>query len=281
MRRMLTFLIVGLAATAAEAASTPVFHYRAEFDPATAELVDKLLEGFGGETALSKVHVTHRTATTIQQGVSDDKPERIAIDSVSEYPNHHLVRVRAANGTMTLGIDEAISYLIPSPDKQKVKGAAIKLTPEERNDLIHYFSADPLFVVKMLHDPNYMFAAGEEVQLGDRKCQILHASISGLGLDWTVDLETGRLLRSTSSGETSEFSDWQQVGSISVPFRTRTTKDGSLFSETKLAKYEIDPTIDSRVVFRSPDLWLARWKVPPSRNYAGIQTVYVFLYWLD
>jgi len=172
---------------------------------------------------------------------------------------------------MTLGIEESASYMIPSPDKQQIKGAAIKLTPEERADLIHYFSADPFFVVKMRRNPTYKFAAGPSLKLADKSCQVLHANIDGLDVDWTIDLESGRLLRAEAGGEASEFSDWQQVGGVAVPFKVRTTKNGAFVSETKLSKYEVNPEIDAYTAFRVPDLWLTRWQVPPRRGYFGTQ----------
>jgi len=281
MRQIVFIFVAILGALTAAGDSTETLKPYNELDEPTRALVDKACAGFGEERVLSRVRTTRRIATTTQAGASAGQAEKIAIDSISEYPDHHLVHIRAANGTMTLGIEESTSYMIPSPDKQKIKNAAIKLTPEERTDLIHYFSADPFFVVKMRHNPSYTFAAGRSLQLGDKSCQVLRANIDGLEIDWTIDLESGRLLRAEAAGEASEFSDWQQIGGVAVPFKVRTTKNGAFVSETKLAKYEVNPEIDAYTAFRVPDLWLARWKVPPTRGYYGTQTVYVFLYWLN
>lgn len=280
--RQIAFIFVAILAalTAAGDNVAPLKPYN-ELDEPTRALVEKACAGFGEEKVLSRVKTTRRIATTTQAGSDAGPAGKIAIDSISEYPDHHLVHIRAANGTMTLGIEESTSYMIPSPDKQQIKGAAIKLTPEERADLIHYFSADPFFVVKMRRNPSYKFAAGPSLQLEDRSCQVLHANIDGLDVDWTIDLDSGRLLRAEVAGERSEFSDWHDVGGVNVPFKVRTTKNGSFVSETKLAKYEVNPEIDAYTAFRVPDLWFTRWKVPPTRGYYGSQTVYVFLYWLN
>ncbi len=253
-------LAIGILAwsTAAFAADSALSSY-AECDPGTRALVDKVVAGFGGESAIATIETIRGVAQITQKVQGGDY--RMSIDALSSFPDRLHARIRTSQGTMTIAITAQDAYIIPA--RAAVKGAAIRLTPEERDDLLHFFACDPLFILRNRRDPHYFFASGSVEKVDGIDCRKLMVFADGFRIDWLVDPTTGRVVRTDVGGQVSEFSNWTSVGKIPVPRVVRTTQNGKLVSEMSYVEYEINPNIDVTPIFRRPDLWLMRWTVQP------------------
>lgn len=249
-------LVIALPLAAAE----PALSTLSGASPETLALVAKAVDGYGGEAKVGLVnllHVSARLEQIEQAGVYE-----MSIDSVSSFPDKHIARIRTDQGTMTIAIDEGDAYVIPA--RSAVRGAAIRLTPEERDDLIRYFASDPFFVLRNRRSSRFLFAAGAEETVNGVACRTLHVYADGMGLAWLVDLASGRIVRISSGDERSEPSEWKTSGGLTVPSRVTTTRGGKLVARSYYAGYEINPeSFDVAESFRKPSLWLMRWKVQP------------------
>ena len=242
------------------AADEPMLQPLGDASAETRALVGKAVLGFGGESQLGSVNLLHVTAQIVQAEAAGEF--RMTIESLSSFPDQHLARIRTSQGTMTLAVNGPDAYLIPA--RATVRGAAIRLTPEERDDLIRYFVSDPLFVLRDRKSSRFLFAAGSSETVSDIECRRLHVYADGMSVVWLVDLATGRIVRTETGEERSDFSEWKLSGPLNVPYRVTTTRGGKVISTTSYAAYDVNPrTFDFANKLRKPDLWLMRWKVQP------------------
>jgi hypothetical protein len=222
------------------------------------KLVEKMIDGLGGRSALLTVDVTRSVATI---NVTNRAPEDpVQIEMLSSFPDRHLARVQTAQGVMTIAVDGSDAYV--RPVKSTIRGAAIRLTADERNDLLHYFSTDPFFVARNARSSEYRFLAAERESIAGTECQALRVSQLGTESKWWIDLTSGRVVRSEFRGRQNEFSEWRTVGRLSVPYVVTTSSEGKVISQARFIVVEVNPAIDVAESFRKPDLWLARWSLP-------------------
>jgi hypothetical protein len=193
---------------------------------------------------------------------------RMTIESLSSFPERYVTRIRTEQGTMTLAMDGPDAYLVPA--RAAVRGAAIRLTEEERGDLVGYFVSDPFFVLRNRKSTRLLFAAGAAENVNGVECRKLHVYADGKSLAWVVDLSSGRIVRTESGDELSELTEWSESGPISVPRRVTTKRGGAVIAETRYAAYDVNPRgFDVATQLRKPDLWLMRWKVQPKAGGSG------------
>jgi len=254
------FFACALGFGAAMTADEPLLSPLSGASDETRALVAKALDGYGGESNVGTVNLLHVSAQLEQFDSAGEY--RMSIDSLSSFPDKHIARIRTGQGTMTLAIDGPDAYLVPA--RAAVRGAAIRLTSEERDDLIRYFVSDPFFVLRNRRSSRFLFAAGSAETVNGTACRMLHVYADGMNVAWLVDLATGRIVRTQSGDERSEFSDWKAAGGITVPELVTTTRGGKLVARTHYAAYEVNPrSYDVATQLRKPDLWLMRWKVQP------------------
>lgn len=260
MRTRIFALIVAIFLPAMGAtAEDPALATLTDADKETQALVAKVVAGYGGETALSRIETIRAVSLIVQK--DNGSSYRMAIEALSSFPERFFARISTSQGSMSLAINAQDAYLIPA--KAAVPGAAIRLTQNERDDLIRYFNSDPLFVIKNRRSSHYFFAAGTSEKVGSTDCQRLHVFADGLSSDWLVDQATGRVVRTVIGDLQNDFDEWKAVGQSSVPFKVKTTSKGVVVSEMAYAAYELNPSIEIDPIFRKPDLWLMRWKVQP------------------
>jgi hypothetical protein len=246
---------------AANAAEEVTFSPLADASAETRALVEKALDGYGGAAKIGTVNLLHVVANIVQ--VEAGGQFRMTIESLSSFPERHLARIRTSQGTMTLALDGPEGYLVPA--RAAVRGAAIRLTPEERGNLVSYFVSDPFFVLRNRNSSRFMFAAGANETVNGVDCRRLHVYADGMGIVWVVDLASGRIVRTEAGVERSELSEWKESGPISIPGKVTLTRGGKVIGRSEYAAYEVNPRgYDVATQLRRPDLWLMRWKVQPS-----------------
>jgi len=229
-------------------------------DARTTAILNKVESAFGGRQRLESVRQLHRIVRIDSDGKSSESQDAAtAVESLSDFPSRYFARVRTAEGTLQISINDELAYIIPA--KSKVPNAAIKITQDERDELVHYFSSDPLFGLKMARSSRCKFGAGKERTIGTMMCEVLHVYADGLSVDWMIDPASGRVVQMESGGDVSELSDWRSVGGLTVPFRSVTKRNGSGVSSTKVERYRVNPEVDLNALFRTPTLWLTRWVV--------------------
>jgi hypothetical protein len=104
------------------------------------------------------------------------------------------------------------------------------------------------------------------MKIGDTRCRELKVDVKGVESSWWIDLESGRVVRSTFRGRQMDFSDFRTVGEIEVPFEIVTRFENQVISRASIANYDINPPIDVALLFRTPDLWLARFSLPERKR---------------
>lgn len=263
MRRPTTaILVLAIAALTSSAEEMGSFY---GCTPETRELLEKMAAGIGGVAELSEIRVL-RSFATIEQ-VRREAEDPLAIELLSSFPNRHRARVLTDEGSLTITINHDDAYILPA--KAVIEGAAIRLSSDEKMDLLHYFNTDPLFIAHNIRRREYRFAAGRREQIGDRECQELKVEVNGVSSSWWIDLETGYVLRSDFQSRRLDFSDFRKVGALTVPFQVTTRLDGEVISTASFTRYEINPEINIEAIFRKPSLWIARFSIPDRRTQYG------------
>jgi hypothetical protein len=115
---------------------------------------------------------------------------------------------------------------------------------------------EPLLVIRGAdHSSLEPSIVGAE-QVGPIRGKILKFTVGGQEVRWTIDPDSGHLLRSVvkepdHTESVTEYSDWRNVDGLFIPFSRRWYTSNGQTSETIINQYWVNPTIDSSL-FQKP-----------------------------
>lgn len=230
----------------------------ANCDPATKALVAKVLAGFGGAEKLRGIQSVRKLANIEEKTPRGDLKtefEGVAVFPRSLYARMQLaqVEVRAVSTP-----DKAFVY----QSNATVKGAAMRLNDTEKTTLGRYFYEEPFLVVRNRIDPGQLVAIGPKVKVNGRDAEALYVHLEGLDIEWDVDSESGRVVRTRVGKKTTDYTDFKDVNGVILPHTLTSSIDGKTSSVTRYRRYDLNPQLDTKAMFQTPTLWATRNPTP-------------------
>lgn len=223
-------------------------------DGRTRALVKKVVDGLGGELTLRKIQSIRKVAT-IREAADEGGAIEVDFTGIAVFPDSLYAKMTMSDGQVTAVSMPRSSHIYSS--YSPIAGAAIKMAEDEKNGFLRYFFEDPIFVLRNRIDPKCLFAHGGRTRIEGRELEVLFVRITAFELQWFVDPETGRVVRTVTDGAVSDFADFRKSGEIVAPFTVRTTVGGRLVSAEKVTRYDLNPTVEPNA-FAMPTLWLSR-----------------------
>ena len=229
-------------ATGEAAASKP-----AQSDPQAKALLEKVIAFMGGADKINAVKAVHQTSSAEQ--VTPQGRIAIETDSYTVFPDqmHAIAKSPALPGVIHLILGPQGAWL-------SVEGQGTQAMPASvKQDRLASIRRGPLAVAQ--HASDLIVSGGEKAADGET----IHISGDSIKVDWTVDPQSGKLLRSsfTSSGQqgpvqrTIEYSDWRQINGLNLPFKAVVTDGGKQAGSDTVNSLEINPKIDPKM-FEKP-----------------------------
>lgn len=252
MRRLLLSLVVCAAPAFARQQEEINYCTYPTCDATTKALVQKVMTGLGGEANLRTIQSVRKKATIQEQ--TPDGPLKTEFDGVALFPDSLYARIDATKGSLTAVTTKNAAFVYPA--NAIAKGAALKLNENEKTTFNRYFYEEPFLVLKNRIDPSYLFALGPRSKVNGRDADLLYVHVNGFAIEWFVDAENGRVIRAKTGKKIIDFSDWRQVGNLTLPFLAKSSIDGRV--STMLSRqYQINPPVEASL-FATPTLWMTR-----------------------
>ena len=159
------------------------------------------------------------------------------------YPDRVYLSMRSpAGATRKLVVTPDFSY----QSAGRMASAVTAATAEAYRQQVRF---DPPYVAQHLGDYLLIEQGGKDKD-GAAAAEVVKISAKGVEYVWTIDSQTGRVESisfKTSQGEVvKEYSDYRAVGSLTLPFKWRTTEGGRT-TETTVSKYEVNPAVDEGI----------------------------------
>lgn len=268
MRTLLLILGAALVASTARA-DEPQINYTAyaNCDAATKALVQKVLAGFGGESTLRTLKSVRKVAKIEEKTPRGEL--KTEFEGIAVFPKSLYARLQLPEAEIRAVSTPKSAFVYRS--NAAVKGAAMRLNDSEKTTLGRYFYEEPFLVVRNRVDPAQLLARGAKSKVNGRDVEALYVHLEGLDIEWLVDSETGRVVRTKSGPKVTDYSDFKDVGGgIILPHVLTTSINGKSSSTTRYTRYELNPRVDTNALFTTPTLWATRNAVPDlGRAYDG------------
>jgi hypothetical protein len=247
----LTFLL-GLNGALAE--DLPPLRPLDEQDEPTRALVQKVIDGYGGEIALRRMTSVERVARIDETTV--EGPRSLDILSIYFFPSNYWMKVRSTKGDSTAVALDSVGHVLKADSD--VKGAAMKMTSEEVQSFYRFIFEDPLMVLQNRIRPSLLFSNGGTAKLENRDFELLRVEARGIEMSWYIDPDSGHVVRNVVGENTHDFSDWRTVDGITLPF-AQTNNHGGVVTQVSYKDFKLHPQVSQELLFKSPTMWLSRF----------------------
>jgi len=209
------------------------------------ESLDQVLASLGAKEKVTAVRSVRWRGTSIVSSASGRRSS-YNVESVTVLPSSTYLSASGSGLAKKIVITPEFNYLT---EGKMTTGVPASTIVEYQEGL----KLDPLYVLQ--HRGQYSCVLEGMEQIGSLKTGKLRVTGEGVEGFWSVDPETGRLLRrvAISNQSVTDFSDWRQVDGIYVPFARHTVRAG-VTTEVTISEYELNPATD------------ASWFQPPARQ---------------
>jgi hypothetical protein len=243
-------------------AQAPNYRTFREADADTKALVQKVVAALGGESNLAKLRSVKKVASIEQK--SGNGSLRTEFTGIAVFPNNLYAKMQLPQGEITAVSSPQSTHLYRQ--NAPVKGAALKLNEDEKLYFIRYFMEDPILLLQNRIDPRYLFARGSRTKINGRDTDQLYVHVSNFDIQWFVDSETGRIVRTVAGDKVADYEDWRNVSGFNLPFTAKTV-EGKNAGRVVCHSYEFNPAVDTAQLFARPTLWTTRTPFPASGKY--------------
>ena len=240
-----------------------------ECDAGTRQIVDRVIAAFGGESRINAIQAVN-TRSVLEEHTAEGT-KKIEMEGIAVFPDQLAAFIRSTEGIFRFAVTPQSAHAF-LPDS--TTGMAVKLTDDERENLLRQFYIDPLLILRERGSRGVMFGVENEPS---EKVDYLRVLAKGIEYRWVIDRTSGRLLRSEAGDLVMVFSDWKTVDGVTYASRTQRMKGGADAGSVTVNSYAINPQFDTRALFATPTTWLMRLEVQPQfrRNpFFGSQTLY-------
>jgi hypothetical protein len=259
MRTIGTLLAASFVALPLLSAETSTINYSTFYNcnPETKALVQRVVTGFGGETALRAVRSVRKVAE-IEESSPQGKKMQTQFEGIAVFPSSLYAKIQLASGSFTAVSTPDMAFMYPA--NAAIQHAALKLNDEERSQLTRFFYEEPLLVLRNRIDPSYLFACAGKAKVNGVDTDVLQVHASGADFQWYIDA-SGHVLRTTYGAKITDFGDFRKVNNVIIPFAMKTTNEGRS-SVVHYKAYELNPPSASDALFVRPTLWMTRTSLP-------------------
>lgn len=239
----------------------------------TKEVIRRVVSAYGGETALRRIGSVKRMAEIHSR--AEGEIRKIEYLGVYFFPEAMFLKVRSPKGDSTAIADGTAGHVYKADSP--VQGAAMKMNGEELQQFYRFVYEDPLMVLQNKISPSILFALDAPTKIGNHEVDVLNVQCRAVDMQWYIDRDSGRVLRTVIGDTWHEFDDWRTINGISLPFVQKNIRDGKILEQILYKDFEINPSINRYTLFKTPTLWLSRYPYPGDvarQNYV----FYIFYY---
>ncbi len=213
-------------------------------------LMAKVVAAMGGEAKVASVHSLLEKMTQTAQAPSGEV--NLQVEATIVFPDRVRASMQQGEQTMTIvSTPESAFMLAPN-------GAVEDLPASQRKELLEQLKRDPLFVAQHLSDPQFAFAAGQNVKIGDTQATILDVSAAGTPVRYYVEPASGKILRESYpavgpsgpfQGET-DLSDWKTLDGLTLPAKHVNRQNGRVSSTVNVLEFQVNPPVEENLFER-------------------------------
>lgn len=213
------------------------------------ELLAKVIAALGGEAKVRSVQSLSRKGTMVMK--SPQGEISLEVEELVAFPDQLFQRISTPMGEMTMAVSPARAFM-------KTPRGTQDLPASRKEDALDSVRREPLFIAQHGDDPKFTFAVGGSEKIGDVEARILDVSGDGAEVRWFVDPQTGRILRSSArtlgmggpAEEVTDYSDYQTVDGVSVPFKEKVNQGGQEGS-SEIKEFHLNAAVDPKL-FEAP-----------------------------
>jgi hypothetical protein len=202
------------------------------------QILDQTLNALGPRDRLNSVQSIRMLGQSTTQRATF---ERIADYSGSLYLSVQLPKGLAAKTVLT----PAFNYLISGKITSTVP-------PGTLQEMLLGLKTEPIYISQ--HREQYTCAADGDAQIGNSKVTQIKVSGENGEAVWSVEPTSGHIVRTSikvgTADESTDYSDWRQVGGIYFAFKRHFTKPG-FSNDITISEVQVNPAIDANL-FQPP-----------------------------
>jgi hypothetical protein len=218
----------------------------AEAQSAAAQaLFQKALDAIGPHDKTALIHSYRWRGQVIQS--TQGKNTSFERETVRIYPDKVYTSLKAATGPLQKQV------ITPEFNYRTAGTMTVAVPPTDLEAARTGFEFEVIYIAQHADAYTVTFAEDKHGENGD--VGKLKISKSGKEVVWEIDTHTGRLLsaiQSSASGDVvTEYSDWQLVDGVYVPFKRHVTEPARS-SDFTISDYALNPTIDESL-FQPPN----------------------------
>jgi len=216
-------------------------------NPEGKELIGKVVEAMGGEAKLQSIKSLQEDISSTQKTPQGDMA--MSLKTTIVFPDRIHASVQGPMGAFTLVATPAEAFVV-------VPGRGVQDLPESRRDeTLEQVKRDLIYIGQHADDPAFVFAAAGSEKIGDVDAKILEISGEGVNLRWSVDPQSGHVLRETYQtvgrsgpveGET-DLEDWKTADGLTLPYTHKNKQNGEDSSTAQYSAIQLNPAVDPKL----------------------------------
>ena len=209
-------------------------------------LLAKVIEGLGGAAKLQSVHAVR--LKMLVDAKTDQGDLSIDMEQLAAFPDRSWEKLGLPMGEITIVVTPAASFMVTPQGTEDLPDA-------QREDAVNQLKTSEIQVAQHADDPKYTFTAAGSAKVGDVDTQILEVNADGSHVQWFVDPQTGRVLRTSEhvvdmrgpAQRVLDLSGWKEFGGIPFPTEAKITRDGHDGGSVEIKDVEINPPVDEKL----------------------------------
>ena len=208
-------------------------------------LIERAVAAMGGAAKVDGLTSYIEKATVVRKAPQGEIEMKMTLSLAP--PDRLRAEMAAPMGTMTLVVGPSAAFM------QTPQGAR-DLPPSARDDLAKTFVHMPVLLLRHRNDPAFKASAAGAGKAGETAVDLLLVEFKGETVTLGIEPGTGRVLTSEYKDEGPEgapgtrvetFSDFRDVGGMSMPFKASSTFNGEASSTSTVDSISINAPIDA------------------------------------
>jgi predicted Zn-dependent peptidase len=212
-------------------------------------LIAKVAESFGGVQKLREIKSIRQKVVSVRSTEQGEVPIEVAQTVL--YPDRAAVLMQTPVGAMSMVITPTEGFRAVGANLQSMDKAELA----ENGKSIR---RDPVYVAQHSNNPKFQFAATGSEKIDATDAKVVEIDAEGAETRWFIDPVSGRLLRAVfntlgaqgPTQRTIDYSDWRDMGGITIPAKRVITENGERVAEDEVKTLEINPPVDPKIFER-------------------------------
>jgi hypothetical protein len=245
----------------------------ADSDAATQALVERAVAGLGGSDAITRLKGIQRVGSRFEKAdpeqmkaqerkrnraiASTEETKKIgdrtyASETIIQFPDLMAERLAHPDLNIRVVLNPEAAFMYHS--QLEVTGVALRFHQDDREELQHYFDLLPIVALRRRTTNAYRFHNAGPVKVNGHACTLLEIGVDGRTDQWSVEDQTGHILRIVSSASDDnvvEYDDFRTVDGLTFPYRETTLEKGELHAREQTRQYNLNKLFP-KDVFRTP-----------------------------